>query len=288
MYQHLREDSSQNEKLADDAGGSRTRTAPSTSTSTVVSEPGLDQQDSSLPGSTTKPRPHQHVPVAKGLTPETPGASASSTPTTTTTDNVQQSAGLIAEHDSQTSDAVVPSADEDWEDILQNARELVDGHPMMVMMGVLQTIGVEAYVANKFAAPLSREEARIHQLRDRMQHRRDVVASITRKQPSFAEINGRGSIMDMAPGAKRDLNIEGLHALDIRTKKPNGRHWDFNKASDRQEVRRLVEDLKLTWLIGSPPCTAFSQLQNLNFRKHAAGERPADSSRRTTAPSLCG
>ena len=100
-----------------------------------------------------------------------------------------------------------------------------------------------------------------------MDHRRGVVASLTGGKPSFVEVYGRGSIVDMAQGPRRDLNISGLNALDIRTRKPNGQKWDFNKASDRQEARRLVIELEPTWLIGSPPCTVFSSLQNLNFSK---------------------
>ena len=59
------------------------------------------------------------------------------------------------------------------------------------------------------------------------------------------------------PG-RRALNIKGLDALDIRTLKPNGQPWDFNKRSDRNEARRLIDEKQPQWLIGSPPCTPFS------------------------------
>ena len=67
-------------------------------------------------------------------------------------------------------------------------------------------------------------------------------------------------------GCRRNLNIQGLHALDIRTCKEDGTAWDFNKAADRQLARDLIERLEPTWLICSPPCTALSKLYvNLNF-----------------------
>ena len=75
---------------------------------------------------------------------------------------------------------------------------------------------------------------------------------------TFMELYGRGAIVDDANGPRRALNIEGLDALDIRTLKPNGQPWDFNKRSDRNEARRLIDEKQPQWLIGSPPCTPFS------------------------------
>ena len=64
------------------------------------------------------------------------------------------------------------------------------------------------------------------------------------------------------------LNIDGLHAMDLRTAKPDGEHWDFSKASDRKLARSMVEELKPTWVVGSPPCTFFSSWnQGINHRK---------------------
>ena len=75
---------------------------------------------------------------------------------------------------------------------------------------------------------------------------------------SFMEIYGRGAIVKDANGPRRALNIQGLGALDIRTYKPNGDCWNFNLRADRNEARRLIDEQQPTWLIGSPPCTAFS------------------------------
>ena len=40
--------------------------------------------------------------------------------------------------------------------------------------------------------------------------------------------------------------------------------WDFTKKDHRERARRYVEEKKPLVVIGSPPCTPFSQLQTLN------------------------
>ena len=62
--------------------------------------------------------------------------------------------------------------------------------------------------------------------------------------------------------------MQGLDAFDIRTAKANGEPWDFNSPSDRKLAREIIENRRPTWLICSPPCTAFSQLNvHWNFPK---------------------
>ena len=48
------------------------------------------------------------------------------------------------------------------------------------------------------------------------------ISSVTDKTPSFMEIYGRGKILEAAHGCRRNLNIHGLDALDLRTCKPDG------------------------------------------------------------------
>ena len=51
-----------------------------------------------------------------------------------------------------------------------------------------------------------------------------------------------------------------------------GMRWDFTKAEHRQRARREIAELKPYIVIGSPPCTMFSQLQNLNKRHWSDAE----------------
>ena len=71
------------------------------------------------------------------------------------------------------------------------------------------------------------------------------------------EIYGR-SISDYAGMHRRDLNVRSLGALDLRTLKEDGQPWDFTKRSDRKLARDLLNQQDPEWIIGAPPCTAFS------------------------------
>ena len=74
-----------------------------------------------------------------------------------------------------------------------------------------------------------------------------MVNALVGKRPSFVELYGRGSILEAAHGCRRNLNIDGLAALDLRTAKPDGTPWNFDKASDRRLAMDLVRDNEPTW-----------------------------------------
>ena len=81
---------------------------------------------------------------------------------------------------------------------------------------------------------------------------------------TFHEAYGRGGLS--AEARKSPLNIKGLRSLDFACQKDDGSHWDFSKQSDKQEALRLIESDDPDWVIGSPPCTAFSLLNvGLNY-----------------------
>ena len=61
--------------------------------------------------------------------------------------------------------------------------------------------------------------------------------------------------MKASRGCRRNLNLIGLRAFDLRTAKPDGEPWEFTKGSDRRLARKIVEEEKQTWIVGSPPCT---------------------------------
>jgi hypothetical protein len=60
--------------------------------------------------------------------------------------------------------------------------------------------------------------------------------------------------------------IPGM-ALDLTTNDHDGKPWDFNIAEKRERAMSLVKSKKALLIIGSPMCSAFSQLQNINFSK---------------------
>ena len=119
---------------------------------------------------------------------------------------------------------------------------------MIAMMDVLQSLGVEAEQANRFSTHIMR-----------IAHK--PIA------PSFVEMYGTGNIVTTANGVLRNLNISALEAFDLRTSKPDGTPWDFLRKADRAMAVNYVKTHRPTWVIGSPPCTAFSQLQAINYSK---------------------
>jgi hypothetical protein len=98
---------------------------------------------------------------------------------------------------------------------------------------------------------------------------RDRVNVMLGNPPTtFIEMYGRGSINLEANNSRRQLGLRGIGALDLRTTKPDGTAWDFTKRSDRREARDLIATENPDWVIGSPPCTAFSQWNiGINHRK---------------------
>ena len=56
----------------------------------------------------------------------------------------------------------------------------------------------------------------------------------------------------------RTMGMEPGISMDLTT------GWNFDRAEDREMAERYVREWKPTFLIGSPMCTMFSQLQELN------------------------
>ena len=96
------------------------------------------------------------------------------------------------------------------------------------------------------------------------------AATLTGKMSgvTLIEAYGRGSIVTEANQGRRNLNIRGLGALDLRTTKEDGSPWDFNKKKDRHLALKMIEEQEPDWIIGSPPCTAFCAWNvHMNFPK---------------------
>ena len=141
---------------------------------------------------------------------------------------------------------------------------------MVALMDILQCLGVATEDANGFAASVVRNKPRFEHLRTQLQAQQSFLNAVVGKRPTFVELYGRGKLLEASHGCRRNLNIDGLRALDPRTHKKDGTPWDFNLAADRQEALMLIDTTQPTWVIGSPPCTPFSKLNvNLNFPKMA-------------------
>ena len=123
-----------------------------------------------------------------------------------------------------------------------------DDHEMIALMDILQTLGVGPEEANRFSAKIMRISAQP-------------------LNPTVVEMYGCGNIVHAVNHVLRNLNVDGLNAFGLHTSKPSGEAWDFSRKSDRKMALDYVKEKKPSWVIGSPPCTAFSRLRGLNFPK---------------------
>ena len=75
-------------------------------------------------------------------------------------------------------------------------------------------------------------------------------------QPTgFFELHGRGGLT-RAAHRHTSLNVQGLEVLDLRTVRPDGKHWDFTRKHDRGWCMKLVREHQPRWIVAAPPCTA--------------------------------
>ena len=137
-------------------------------------------------------------------------------------------------------------------------------HSMNTIVDLLQTVGVNAADAVQYA--VSMIKCKPTTTCDGMGY--VCNALLHSYSPSFFEVYGHGNLVKAAHGCRRNLNLKGLRAMDLRTHKPNGDRWDFTNAADRKLAKHMVETEKPTWLIGSPPCTFFSSWnQGINHKR---------------------
>ena len=98
---------------------------------------------------------------------------------------------------------------------------------------------------------------------------KSAASSMTSRDPpsTFVEVYGT-SIFDHSLMSRRNLNVEGLHSFDLRSLKPDGHPWDFTKRTDRKLAREMIRESDPDWVIGAPPCTAFSIWNHgMNYKK---------------------
>ena len=79
--------------------------------------------------------------------------------------------------------------------------------------------------------------------------------------------------------------LRGGFSLDLTAPSPDGTVWDFSRHDCRRRALELVQSQRPYLLIGSPPCTAFSNLQNLN-RCRPGGNEKVDAAQRKAAVHL--
>ena len=89
-----------------------------------------------------------------------------------------------------------------------------------------------------------------------------VVREALGCRADLSEVYSPPRIVDQA----KKMHMNGGFSLDFTVPDKSGYIWDFDQAECRDKAMRLVKETKPYMLIGSPECTPFSSLQNLNMR----------------------
>ena len=86
------------------------------------------------------------------------------------------------------------------------------------------------------------------------------AATLTGKKNgrTFMELYGRGSVVADANKRRRNFDVRGIAAMNLRTYREDGSPWDVNCHEDRRPARELIQEQHPDWIVRSPLCTAFS------------------------------
>ena len=79
---------------------------------------------------------------------------------------------------------------------------------------------------------------------------------------ALVRVNGIAEKLGILPGM----------SLDLTTLDEDGKPWDFNLREKRERAIKLIRERKAMLLIGSPMCTAFSQIHSTNANRTSPQE----------------
>ena len=101
---------------------------------------------------------------------------------------------------------------------------------------------------------------------------KDALKMYEVKGADVSEIYSQPRIVQQA-AVDKNLGLTPGFSVDLTMNDPmTGKQWDLSRRDVRARVKTLVNDTKPFILIGSPPCTMFSSLQNLRKSKRNQAE----------------
>ena len=100
---------------------------------------------------------------------------------------------------------------------------------------------------------------------------RNAEAEYKKKNPDIAEIYSQPRICSEAAGQLyQGIALKPGWSLDLTMKNPETNElWDLADRRTQDRVLRLVRETQPFCVVGSPPCTPFSQIQNINKRRRS-------------------
>ena len=98
---------------------------------------------------------------------------------------------------------------------------------------------------------------------------KDSMAMFQRTGADVSEVYSQPRVTQAAAEYDKDgVNLQPGWSLDLTRADPStGEAWDLSRQDVQSRVIKLVKTTRPLFLIGSPPCTAFSPLQNLSKAK---------------------
>ena len=99
----------------------------------------------------------------------------------------------------------------------------------------------------------------------------ETMRSCLQSQYDLAEIYSPPRVVKEATG----MGMKGGFSLNFSAPDPDGYIWDFSKHECGQKAFALIRKSRPYMIIGSPECTLFSTIQNLNMRTPEGKERAA-------------
>ena len=104
---------------------------------------------------------------------------------------------------------------------------------------------------------------------------RALDVKVLRLKCGFGDLVSEVYSLPRVASMAEEMGMRGGFSLDLTAPGPDGRSWDFSKPSHRTRAMRLVNERRPYLLVGSPPCTAYSNLQNLNKCRPGGEEKVA-------------
>ena len=101
---------------------------------------------------------------------------------------------------------------------------------------------------------------------------KNALAMFERHGPDVSEVFSQPRICQEASGRSFDgVTLRPGWSLDLTTADPKtGKRWDLSQFDVQERVRQLIRKTEPYCIIGSPPCTPFSPLQEISRKKRDA------------------
>ena len=98
---------------------------------------------------------------------------------------------------------------------------------------------------------------------------KDALEMYEKKGPDVVEIFSQPRVCQEAGAGTFDgVKLQPGYSLDLTMNDPKtGEAWDLSKPDVQARVRKLIRVTKPYFVIGSPPCTPFSPLQEISRAK---------------------